>query len=247
MNKIMCLFFTAVLGVTSAYAQHNSHAGVSASRSGDWETISVGGSFNIGDAETQTVSLGNARYIKNLVVQAEGVQGDSTVEVMVNGEVKGTIYAPGADPSYVVTVEDVSASIQFRHRTGGGMRIFDIKATVSEWRGNTSSQGRYRGSRSIAEGIAYRALRSIETIRTYANLGDDNTFLMPIKKKAGSVIVMANGRGDLATKTSEALVALRDQIDFSKDYLNLLMEEEGLFDTAVDLLALREEIDDLLN
>jgi hypothetical protein len=41
-----------------------------------------------------------------LIVQAQGISSDSVIEVMVNGQVKGTIYAPGRDPSYVVTIGD---------------------------------------------------------------------------------------------------------------------------------------------
>ena len=39
-------------------------------------------------------------------------------DVVVNGDVKGTIYVPGRDPSYIVTVGDYTDSIEFISRNG---------------------------------------------------------------------------------------------------------------------------------
>lgn len=67
---------------------------------------------------TRSIALRNAGYVKKLIVTAEGVRNDAKFEVMVNGDVKGTIYVPGRDPSYIVTVEDYATSIELISQFG---------------------------------------------------------------------------------------------------------------------------------
>ncbi len=73
----------------------------------------------------KTLSLRHPRYIKKLVISAEGVRRDAKFNVVVNGDIKGTIYVPGRDPSYYVTIEDYVESIQFISEFGKA-RIFNI-------------------------------------------------------------------------------------------------------------------------
>lgn len=214
-----------------------------------FETISLGGNLIISNSETKTLWLNSARFIKNITVQAEGIVNDSVIEVMVNGEVKGTIYAPGRDPSYIVTIGESTTSIQFRHRGGASMRIRDVMATVSTWIGNSPRfpRGGLNGQNEDVHDLANRTLLAIEVINRYATLEEEQIYLMPIKRKAALVIVMTTARGSFSRKTVEALTALETQIDFSKEYINRMMEQDGLFDVAVELLSIRETIDDLLN
>lgn len=213
-----------------------------------YETKSIGGNIVVQDSETQTLWLSQARYIRNIVVQASGIRNDSMVEVMVNGEVKGTIFAPGRDPSYIVTIGETASSIQFRHRSGGSMRISDLTATLSVWAGQPGKGGGgLRGSSSQIEDLANRSILAIEAIRRYSSLSEEQTYLMPIKKKAGQVLVMAGARGDYSRRTVAALLALQYQIDFASEYISSMMEQDGLFNEAVELLTIRESIDDLLD
>lgn len=212
-----------------------------------YQTQSIGGRFTVSDSETKTLNLNSPRFIRNIVVQAEGISRDSMVEVMVNGEVKGTIYAPGRDPSYIVTIGEAASSIQFRHRSGGSMRILDVTATLSSWVGRPDNRGSFRGSSSQVINLANRTIKAIDTLRPFTSIEDEHLYLMPIKRKAGQVLVMANARGDLSGKTNHALVALQMQIDFSSVYLESLMEREALFDMAVELHTIRETIADLLD
>jgi len=212
-----------------------------------FETVRLGGNFSVGDSETKSISLGGPRYIKNLVVQAQGIYSDSAVEVMVNGQIKGTLYAPGRDPSYVVTIGEVARTIEFRHRSGGAMRILDVVGTVSEWSGNPGNHdGGFTGSRDQVQQLALTAMRQIETLRAFSSPDDESTYLFPIKKNAGLVYVMSSAHGDLSRKTVMQLVALSDQIDFANSYLSLLMQQDGAFDAVVNLLTVRESIIALL-
>lgn len=67
---------------------------------------------------TQQVRLNGTRYIKKLIISAEGLRNDAMFDVVVNGDVKGTVYVPGRDPSYFVTIEDSADSIEFVSRNG---------------------------------------------------------------------------------------------------------------------------------
>ena len=70
---------------------------------------------------------------RNYSFQAEGYYGDSTFEVVVNGDTKGTVRVPGRDPSYVVTVGEVTSSIQFRQTAGGNAHIRSVLAVESAY------------------------------------------------------------------------------------------------------------------
>ena len=53
------------------------------------QTVHLGGSIWINPSETQSLPLSGPMYIKNLVIQAQGSSyAGSTIEVMVNGEVR---------------------------------------------------------------------------------------------------------------------------------------------------------------
>lgn len=67
---------------------------------------------------TRSISIPNPSYVKKLIITAEGVRNDAKFEVMVNGDVKGSIYVPGRDPSYIVTIEDYASSIELISQFG---------------------------------------------------------------------------------------------------------------------------------
>jgi phosphotransferase system HPr-like phosphotransfer protein len=78
----------------------------------------ISGPFTLQSGTTQQVRLNGTRYIKKLIISAEGIRSDAMFDVVVNGDVKGTVYVPGRDPSYFVTIEDSADSIEFVSRNG---------------------------------------------------------------------------------------------------------------------------------
>ncbi len=79
---------------------------------------------------TQQVHLNGAQYIKKLIISAEGLRNDAMFDVVVNGDVKGTVFVPGRDPSYFVTIEDSADSIELVSR--GGTAIISRILVISE-------------------------------------------------------------------------------------------------------------------
>lgn len=225
-------------GVSQAFAQSRL----------SFESVEMG-KLTIGNAQTNSLQLSHARYFKNLIIQAEGVSSDSTVEVVVNGQIKGTIYAPGRDPSYFVTIEETASSIQFRHRDGGSMRILSVMATVSNWKGRPaqSGGGSLYGREDEVSYLAQRALSAVEDLKYLSSPNDEALYLFPIKKQAGFVLVYSDARGSHSQKATTALIALQNQIDFARPYLESLLSMDDAFDLVVELLSVRESIDELLN
>ena len=66
----------------------------------------------------RTIRLPRRQFVKNLIISAEGIRRNALFEVVINGKVKGTIHVPGVDPTYFVTVQEETASIEFISRTG---------------------------------------------------------------------------------------------------------------------------------
>jgi len=75
-------------------------------------------SFSLLNGTTQQVRLNGGKQIKNIIISAEGIRGPAVFDVVVNGEVKGTVYVPDRDPSYFVTIKDYTNSIELVSRTG---------------------------------------------------------------------------------------------------------------------------------
>ena len=84
-------------------------------------------------------------------------------------------------------------------------------------------------------------------MRTFSTAEEEAEFLYPIKKNAGLVFVMADAHGNISRRTGAQLIALIDQIDFARLYLNGLMQRDGAFDSVVQLLTVRETLADLLD
>lgn len=245
MKSLLTLWFILIFTSVGAYADVDLffvHSSL------EFTTIHLGGSFSIAPAEIKRISLSHPRYIKNIIVQAEGIRNDSIIEVIVNGQIKGTIYAPGRDPSYVVTIGESARTIEFRHIEGGSMRILNVVGTVSEWYGSPRDpHGGFSGSKEEVAGLASLTLEQIEALKTLVSVDEESTYLFPIKKNAGLVYVMSTAHGNLSRKTIHQLMALQDQIDFAKPFLEKLMQREEAFDAVVNLLSIRERIQDMLD
>ncbi len=108
-----------VTGVKSALGNYycSEHGGLETSRTND----AISTQIRLDAGTTQQVRLGSTQYVKKLIISAEGIRNDAMFDVVVNGDVKGTIYVPGRDPSYFVTIEDATSSIELVSRNGSAL------------------------------------------------------------------------------------------------------------------------------
>lgn len=249
LNKKLLASAMLILGLVISAAQ--------AQARDEFETVTLTtSSFNLSDGETKSVYLDARRQIKKLIIQAEGVRNDGTFEVLVNGDVKGTVYVPGRDPSYIVTVAETASSVQFRHRSGATVLIREVKAVQSNrivndpcrrdtcWDDDSDLSWE---ARNQAAKIAARAIELVDALDSYTNYKDYGDYLLPIKKSAGVAYAKANARGSMSSKTRTALRNLQYQIEYAAEYIDDTFERSKAFDLAVELLNLKEQIDRALD
>jgi len=213
-----------------------------------WETVTAHGSwFSVYPGQTQSLDLDGVRHVQNVIIRAHADSYTAgQFEVLVNGDVKGTVYVPGEDPTYVVTVAETASSIEFTNISGGTVDFQGVQAVQSSWSGYpTPTPGSLRGDSNVVD-IAQDAIEITEQFETYVLPQEYQQYFLPIKKVAGRLMVYDMGRGDLSSKTAAAMVALRDQIDYAQGFLDQSMERDATFDLSVSLMTLRERIDDLI-
>lgn len=89
------------------------------------------GSMTMNNGDMRQVLLDQPRYIQKIFVQAEGRYRDAIVEVVVNGQVKGTIHLPATDPTYVVTIADTASTIELRMTSGHTVVVKSVLAILN--------------------------------------------------------------------------------------------------------------------
>lgn len=211
------------------------------------QEIDLPAGFVVEAGTTKDVALAQARRIRTLVIEAQGQSTNSMVEVIINGKVKGTIFAPGTDPRYVVTIEDVASAITFKHLAGGGMQVLRIQATTSQWTAPDWSLATPYETGSLVKELAAVSIEVIENLRLKIDPSDDAKYLLPIKLAAGKVFIMTNGHGPVSKVATAELEKLAIEINNSRVYLDRIMSNPELFEDAVTMLTVFESIQDLLN
>lgn len=211
------------------------------------ETLTITNGFKLSSGETRSIPLHGMYMVKKLFIQAEGINNDSSMEVSANGDTKGTIYAPGSDPHYVVTVSEVTDSIEFS-ATMGSMHVISVKAVLEE----SSVSGYYptHGNFYVQTGevtrICTRIIDLVENLRPFAYYDDYGKFLLPIKKAAARTYSIARANSDLSRKTYASVLVLMSHIDFAQFYIERTFEQDHAFDFALELVSLREKLKDML-
>lgn len=250
--KAFALLLGLQLTAVTAFSGGSARAG---DDQGRYETADISGSFYLDEGETKTVKLDHWRNVQKLIIQAEGVRVDGTFEVIANGDTKGTVYVPGRDPSYIVTVAETIKSIQFRHVSGGKIYVRNVKAVqlknvAGRW-DDCDYDYRCGGdldldARNSASRLAKRAINIVDGLEKYTNYADYGDYLLPIKKAAARAYANAEARGELSGKVRESLFVLKCQIEAAKDYISENFERDAAFELAVELLELQERLDHVL-
>lgn len=226
--------------------------------SGPAETVNLNISpFYLSPGETRTVSLGSDWYhVQKVFIQVSGVNSyTSTFQVVANGDVKGTIWVPGKDPSYVVTIGEVAGSLQLQHLSGGSAYVKSISVvryvksipTVTPLPvPPTYDPGYSVGVKNEASLLARKAINIINGLQPYANFDEFGVYLLPIKKAAGRAYAAAEARGSVSATVHQYLQILKAQIDYATPYVDETFERSAVFELAIELKALGERLDAML-
>ncbi len=207
------------------------------------------GSLSLNAGETRTFDLRRWRNVKRLVVDAVAVGHDALVEIETNGEVKGTLYIPGADPTYVVTIGEAARSIQFRHVRGGRVTLSRIDATLSSTSVPDPNGGGPLGPQglSLAADLSERVIHLTDEFFPLASTKEWVHTLLPVKIKAGRAYAQASASGDLSGRVRESLVGLMVQMEMAEPYIENGFQKPELFDLCVRFLAEWNKLQELLN
>jgi len=213
--------------------------------------------FYLAPGEVRSVNLGSDWYhVQKVYIQASGVNSyTSTFQVVANGDVKGTVYVPGRDPSYVVTIGEVTGSLQLQHISGGYAYIKNITVVRYCQPVNTSypvpvappyHPGYTVYEKNEASQLARKAINIIDGLQPYANFDEFGVYLLPIKKAAARAYASAEAKGSVSATVHEYLRALKVQIDYATPYVEETFERSAVFELAIELKALGERLDTLL-
>lgn len=213
----------------------------------DWTTRElVSQAFDVPGGQSRSIALNGSYQIKNLVVQARPANRDGgIVDVLVNGEVKGTIYVPGTDPSYIVTVGEGASSIEFISRTTATIRIDRIIGTVSNSSGypkNFDPVALLMPKNEVTE-LSRLAIRTVDSLMNWTTADNNEKYLLPIKTSSGRLYAIASSRGELSAKTARAIHALITQFDLAQTFFDKSLTCNECFNDVIQLLAIRERFD----
>lgn len=211
------------------------------------EDLDIPPNFIIEVGESKSIQLPQPKRIRKLVIDAQGVTTNSMIEVVVNNEVKGTIFAPGADPVYVVTVGEIASQITFRHLSGGAMQVLRVQSATNVWTAPDWSLVTPEQSGAMVRDLATVAIETVENLKMNVDPKDFADHLLAIKIAAGRVFVMTNGHGPVSDQAKAAMVAMSQAIKSANSFLSDLLSRSETFEDAVTLLTVREATDDLLN
>jgi hypothetical protein len=212
------------------------------------------GAIHIADSAIKSVALFPAgdepQYcrIRKVFVQATGVGSEAMAEVIVGGDIKGTIHVPGQDPNYVVTVEARGSSIEIRG-IKGNMRVEQIHAVLEDCSGEAPHLGErhsYRWIRGEASKLSSEALRDFDVIEKFASAEDQKAHVLPLKKLAAKAYASSLARGDLSAKVQKELRKLYDGLRAEEAFLEKLYEIDDLFEVLVDLKRIEGRLEDIL-
>lgn len=202
-------------------------------------------------------------FINKLLISAQGTGFKGTIQVVVNGDIKGTIHVPSADPTYFVTVDEVANSIEFVP-VNGTVKVLDIKLIGSQqtpynYNRNHNSDRAYVDSTRRRGGHGYSeyhnddsyynqaqdmALRSIDIVNElmdYSSYRALGIYLLPIKKSAAKVYAIA-GSSQYSKKMLKALKQLAKNIAIARPYTSKVLESSALFEIAMELMSFEEEL-----
>ena len=215
----------------------------------------------VGEGATESVQLCRQFRVHTLYIQAEGYYSDAYAQVMVNGRVKGTLYVPGRDPHYVVTVEEDTASIEIAS-IRGNLNIRAVRAVMSESYNNGGNGGGWQNPgpgpqpgpqyplpnyvNSQMGQMSSRIIWIVNNLENYTNYRTYGEYLLPIRKAAAEALAMSEARGDSSMSARAYYEKLLLTLDTAAPYIDNAFEVDYAFNLAVELMSKREQIRRLL-
>ena len=227
---------------------------------------SSGAGVRLSPGESYSIRLGHRMFVHKLMLQVESVSGNSGAEIIVNGDRKANVWLQSVDPMWVTTIEAETSSIEIvgiQSQMGpqGRFVVKAAKAVVSDtdWSPSVEfpSHPEYCNGCSrlgfpiyyttVMGNVANRAIVMVDRLADYANYRDYGNFLLPVKKAAAEARSVAEARGDASQYARAYYFNLLKALDHCESYFSDTFERGAVFESATELLALREHIRDILD
>lgn len=190
---------------------------------------------------TKTLEMNMRRHVRFVELDAFGVGGEGMFEVLVNGQVKGTIHVPGQDPKYVVTIADDARTFTLRHLSGK-------KATINSFKVFFANSGSdLPPNHHDAANLSRDIINKMSEFQAHISVDDFKQHVLPIKVAAGHSYAIASASGDLSKRLAEALSVLQFQFHDAKPFFDSCLGREELFDLGVQALELMYQLDEMLD
>jgi hypothetical protein len=219
--------------------------------------------FYLYPGQSQWINLNGWHHVKKLVLRGFGAGADAMFDVYVNGDLKGSVHLPAADPQYTVTVDETAQWVLLRHRWGGVAQINQVFAmeserylpatenivTTAEWSHGRIDNWHHHDSvpdfraRNRASELALEAIHIVDELQGYASYQEFGDYLLPIKKAAARCYSSSEARGPLSGDVRLKLLGLQKQIEFATEYIDSTFERERAFDLAVRLKEIADSLD----
>ncbi len=202
-------------------------------------------SFQVNAGSEVSVALPKKYFLHQLFIFAESANSrDSFGEVSVNGDVKGSLYLPGHDPRYVVTVADAAETIEFVGLENV-MKIQKIEALVSEI--DTTPEPLPGEYHSQMGRYSARILKMVDHLSGYTDYYDFGVYLLPIRKHAARALAVAEAHGDASAGARSYYLALLSVLDNSQPYFDKMLEIANVYEAIIEIMTQRENIRGLLD
>lgn len=205
-------------------------------------TVTLSSGFWLSPGQTKSVSVHHG-YVETITVQAEGQYQDSMVEVWANGKPKGSLYVPGRDPNYVVTIRESISSLEFRSAAGGSVHIIQVvgmgvQGSSHEYRPSLGSG--YNSNEATAVASAVKSL--VNEMKKSLTPKQQDQYIMPIRKSATELYAIASSNSQYGVKVHQALTKLLNQLNNAQAVLDSQLETDNGEDVVTDITVVKERI-----
>jgi len=192
---------------------------------------------------TLSLPLNDWRVIQSVSMDVEAIGSDARLEVIVNGEIKASLFIPGHDPYYLVTIADAARSIELRHVSGGRIKVSSLVANVQR-KAPVPHHGAFS---SKAAQIGIEIIRNSNDFASLTSRYDFERHISPVKIRAGRVYAKATASGDADSELNQLMSELLTQMASSTNFIEQCMMKDQLFIIATKFLENQYKLDELLN
>jgi hypothetical protein len=203
----------------------------------------AGQAITVEVGKSVTLDLGMSRRVDHVEIDAFGVGGNGMFEVVVDGQVKGTIHVPGQDPKYIVTIAEETRHFVLHHLSGNKARVTSFKVFFEQDDGGSHLPPSHQDAANISRNI----INKMSSFQSKISADQFQTYILPIKVSAGHSYAIATASGDLSNRLAQSLRVVQVQFRKAKPFFDSCMNVDALFDLSVQSLELMYQLDEMMD